>query len=126
MRSSKAVEMVESFEETKPTFQLLPLAGGAYRTTPAPVPFLARTFPTVTFYSRFLASVQKSSSQAERGRYDDDVWGRSSLEVLRALEGVGVNIEITGVDHLEQLATPCVFIANHMSLMETLVLPCLI
>ena len=126
MRSSKAVEMVKSFEQTNPTSQLLPLAGGAYRTTPEPVPFLARMFPTVTFYSRFLATVLKSSSQAKRGRYGDDVWGRSSLEVLRALEGVGVNIEITGVDHFERLATPCVFIANHMSLMETLVLPCLI
>ncbi len=39
------------------------------------------------------------------------------------MESVGVQVEITGIRHVEQLAGPCVVIANHMSVMETNVLP---
>lgn len=126
MRNSRAVEIVENLKPTQVTPQLLRIADGTYRTRPAAIPLMARLFPTLVFYSRFLANVWQSSSLAKRGRYTDDVWGRSSLDVLRGLESVGVDMEITGIDHVERLTTPCVFIGNHMSLMETLVLPCLI
>lgn len=126
MRNSKAVEVVENLVPTQGTSQLLPIAGGKYRTRPATIALMARRFPTLVFYSRFLTNVWQSSSLAKRGRYTDEAWGRSSFDVLRALEHVGVHLEITGIDHVERLTTPCVFIGNHMSLMETLVLPCLI
>jgi 1-acyl-sn-glycerol-3-phosphate acyltransferase len=46
--------------------------------------------------------------------------------VLRALERTGVNFEITGINFLKQLQTPCVIIGNHMSMLETVVLPIII
>jgi len=46
--------------------------------------------------------------------------------LLRALERVGVRFEITGIEHLRQLKEPCVIIANHMSLLETVILPCIV
>jgi 1-acyl-sn-glycerol-3-phosphate acyltransferase len=42
---------------------------------------------------------------------------------MLALETVGVEIEITGVNWLKTVAGPCVFIANHMSTLETICLP---
>jgi 1-acyl-sn-glycerol-3-phosphate acyltransferase len=48
------------------------------------------------------------------------------METLRALERVGVSIEITGIDHFRALTSPCVFIGNHMSTLETFVLPVII
>lgn len=126
MRTSRAAETVESFEPIPVTSQLVPIARGTYRTRPTAISLMARLFPTLVFYSRFLSNVWQSSSLAKRGKYTDDAWGQSSLSVLRALESVGVDIEITGIEHLERLTTPCVFIGNHMSLLETLVLPCLI
>lgn len=126
MTNPKQEENAETLQQAQSRCPLLTMPGGAYGTTPAPIPVLARMFPTLIFYLRVSAIVWKSSRQARQGRYDDDVWGRSSLEVLRALEGVGVRVEITGFHHLERLALPCVFIGNHMSLMETLVLPCII
>jgi 1-acyl-sn-glycerol-3-phosphate acyltransferase len=36
---------------------------------------------------------------------------------------LGVQFEITGVDHVRQLATPCLVIGNHMGMLETTVLP---
>ena len=36
---------------------------------------------------------------------------------------MGVSLEITGLNHLEGLDTACVFIGNHMSVLETFALP---
>jgi len=70
--------------------------------------------------------VVRASRLAKRGRYDDGAWQASSLEVFRQLEGVGVRFEISGVEHVEQLEGPCVLIGNHMSILETVVLPAMI
>ena len=104
----------------------IPYTDSRYRSGPTRVSLLARLSPTLAFYGRFLALVYGASVVAKRGRYDDAAWCRSSLAVLRALEGVGVRFEITGIEHLEQLPGPCVLIANHMSLLETAVLPVIV
>jgi 1-acyl-sn-glycerol-3-phosphate acyltransferase len=59
-------------------------------------------------------------------RAHGDDWSHNSLEVLHALEAVGVRIEITGTDHFSRLEGPCVFIGNHMSTLEAFVLPTII
>ncbi len=94
-----------------------------YRSAAGTVSLLARAFPSLAFYSRFLAIVLRSGAQAKRGQYDDQAWWQSSLQVLRALERVGMRVEITGIRHIAQLETPCIVIANHMSLLETLLIP---
>lgn len=68
----------------------------------------------------------RASRRAKRSRYGDNDWIRSSLDTLRALEGTGVRFEITGLDDFRGLEGPCVFIANHMSTLETFVLPVII
>lgn len=99
---------------------------GVYRTAARSVPLVAKILPSLTFYLKDLVIVFKSSSKAKRSRYDTVAWARSSLEVARALESVGVKFEITGVDNFASLKDPCVFIANHMSTLETFVLPSII
>lgn len=68
----------------------------------------------------------RASRRAKRSRYGDNDWIRSSLDILRALEGTGVRFEITGIDDFKGVEGPCVFIANHMSTLETFVLPAII
>jgi len=80
-------------------------------------------FPDLSFYARFLFIVFSASVKAKRAFYDGADWTRSSFDTLRALESVGVSFEITGVEHLKALRMPCVIIGNHMSVMETTVLP---
>jgi len=63
---------------------------------------------------------------ALRGLYDDDCWVHGSLRVLRTLESVGVLIEVENLDVTRHIEGPVVFIANHMSTLETFVVPCLI
>jgi 1-acyl-sn-glycerol-3-phosphate acyltransferase len=97
-----------------------------YQTAPCRVSWYARTFPTCSFYRKFVWNVYRSSVKARRGTYDGLEWSRSSRQVLKSLESVGVRFEFSGLDHIRQLDSPCVFVANHMSMLETTVLPAII
>jgi 1-acyl-sn-glycerol-3-phosphate acyltransferase len=105
-----------------------PLIGsdGSYRSAKNLASWWGKTFPTWTFYRHFLANVVRSSAQVQRGEYDGAQWARSSQEVLHALESVGVQFEITGINHLKQLTSPCLVVGNHMGMMETIVLPAIL
>jgi 1-acyl-sn-glycerol-3-phosphate acyltransferase len=82
--------------------------------------------PSVTFYVSVLRIVMQASKKAKRGDYDTTEWCKSSHATLRALEQVGVRLDITGIDNFRSLEGPCVFIGNHMSTLETFVLPVII
>ena len=98
-------------------------AGDTYTTAPRKLGALVRAFPSFFFYCRDAVIVGKACWRAKRGRYDTAAWVASSQEVIRALERVGVEFEITGLDQLRNLAVPAVFIGNHMSILETFALP---
>jgi len=101
----------------------LPVVDGVYCTTPRNVSWFARTFPSMAFFVRLTGIVLRSSARAKWSTYDGDAWARSSLEVLNALEKVGVRFEVTGIDYLKQVEGPCLVIGNHMSTLETMILP---
>jgi 1-acyl-sn-glycerol-3-phosphate acyltransferase len=107
---------------TMPTHPLA-LVGGAYATPAGSSRGLARLWPGLAFYSRIVPIVVRAGARAKRGRYDDAAWCQSSLDALRALERAGVRCEIAGVQHVAALTGPCVFIGNHMSTLETFILP---
>ncbi len=106
--------------------QILKIQNNCYISSGEKISFFSRIFPSLAFYLRFLVVVFRSASQAKRGIYDDEVWRLSSLQVFRLLEQVGVRFEIDGFEHLRDLDSPCVLVGNHMSIMETVVLPCLV
>lgn len=99
---------------------------GCYYTQPRRIFFGARLLPSLFYYSQFIAQVFRYSNLAKQGKYGDEEWWRSSLGAMLTLETVGVQIEITGIKVLETVAGPCVFIANHMSTLETICLPGLV
>ena len=99
---------------------------GSYKTTPAPVSSFSRICPSCAFYADVFSIVSRGSAKAKRRQYPTAAWTQSSLDTLRALERVGVQIEITGVDSFRTLDGPCVFVGNHMSALETFVLPAII
>lgn len=103
--------------------QALDLVDGTYRSPAGRPGLLARACPSLAFYPRELAIVWKAAADAKRGRYSNPVWHRSSLATLRALERAGVRLEVSGVERVAALTEPCVFIGNHMSTLETFVLP---
>jgi 1-acyl-sn-glycerol-3-phosphate acyltransferase len=82
--------------------------------------------PKFTFYPQFFCIVWASGRRAKKGLYGSREWAESSLDVMRALENVGVRVEITGMANIKKFEGPAVFIGNHMSTLETMVLPCII
>ncbi|NIA31206.1 MAG: 1-acyl-sn-glycerol-3-phosphate acyltransferase [Actinobacteria bacterium] len=96
---------------------------GAYRSALDNVSKFGRMFPGFFFYYHMIAIVFRGSQLAKKGLYDNKAWAGSSIGILRAMEKIGTNIEITGVENIEKLDTPCVYIGNHMSTLETFILP---
>ncbi|MFC1549292.1 lysophospholipid acyltransferase family protein [Nitrospirota bacterium] len=85
--------------------------------------FLLRTLPSLCFYSMATKVVIKASHDAARGKYDMQRWCRDSQEIANAVEAVGGRIFIDGLNNFRSLEGPCVIVANHMSTLETFVLP---
>ncbi len=80
----------------------------------------------VFFYPQIAAIFFCSRIRVGLGRYSREAWQKSSCQVLRACERVGMSIEISGLDHLRNIDGPVVFTSNHMSTLETLILPAII
>lgn len=100
--------------------------GGVYRTPSTNVGLLGTVSPTACVYPSFIRNVWQSSALARKGCYGFEDWIDSSMRVLRALERVGVDVEVSGAEHLQELDGGAVIIGNHMSTMETVILPALI
>ena len=83
-------------------------------------------FPTLVFYFRLFWIVFRASRLAKKNLYDGSDWMESSYEVMQSLERAGIRIEISGIENVAQVDGPAVIIGNHMSMMETLLLPVMI
>lgn len=97
-----------------------------YRSAPDCGHALATRVPTAAFYLRMLRVVVNAAALARKGRYDSHQWIRSSIRIVSALESVGATLALENLQSFRDLRGPCIFIANHMSILETFVLPCLI
>ncbi|WP_051257680.1 lysophospholipid acyltransferase family protein [Desulfovibrio cuneatus] len=104
----------------------LPLSKTSYTTQPKTTSWLGRILPSLCFYIKLIWLVCSQSRRANAGCYTGADWAFGSLHVLHALEESGVQVQVEGVEHFLNIEGPCVFVGNHMSTMETMVLPCLI
>ncbi len=102
---------------------LLNLEKGPYRSPEKKVNFLLKAFPSFFFYNQLISIVFRGSLKAKKGLYPDEEWAKSSFEILKALESVGVMISIYGFKHVLSVQGPCIFVGNHMSTLETFLLP---
>jgi len=99
---------------------------GTYRTRERPPGPAARICPSLMFYGGFLAIVTRANRLAVRGDYDAHELNKSALACLRRLERVGLRIEISGIGNIRDPDSPCVIVANHMSTLETTILPVIV
>ncbi|MFC1813216.1 lysophospholipid acyltransferase family protein [Thermodesulfobacteriota bacterium] len=82
-------------------------------------------WPTFIFYTRLLKTVYMNSVIARRGNLDRNKWADASFEVFKLVESAGGKFNISGIKGLTQQKRPRIYIANHMSMIDTLILPCL-
>lgn len=88
----------------------------------------AKIFPGVslTFYAQMIDIIFNASGLARKGQLNDELWAEHSLRILKALENVGIKVHIAGINHIASKPGPMVFIGNHMSVLETFILPAII
>ena len=94
-----------------------------YRTPPGREGLLAKRFPSLVFYPMLWKYIGVGGYLAIRGRYNSEFWIINSLQVLQALEYVGCRLHVEGLEHITEVRGPCVFVGNHMSALETMILP---
>ena len=78
------------------------------------------------FVSKYVSIVLKTRRQALRGMYDTEAWAVSSFDIFKLIESCGGKFHITGLDNIRRCPEPVVFVSNHMSTLETMILPCII
>lgn len=99
---------------------------GCYLSPERGIGLWPRLFPSLTFHCREIWVVWKAGEKAQAGQLNDMAWAESSDAILTALESVGARVAITGLDRVRRVEEPCVIIGNHMSTLETFVLPSLL
>ncbi|MDD4072459.1 MAG: lysophospholipid acyltransferase family protein [Desulfobacterales bacterium] len=88
--------------------------------------FLARNvrgWASFVFYARILKMILVDSFIAFTGRYNDKLWAASSRHTFRIVESAGGECHVSGLRELAGYRGPVVFIANHMSMLDTFFLP---
>lgn len=100
--------------------------GTEYHTPEQKVSWPSKLFPSLFFYIKAIYIVWKGSSAVRKGIYDSAAWHNSSANIVKALEETGCQLDVVGMEHLKGIDRPCIFIGNHMSTLETFVLPSLI
>jgi 1-acyl-sn-glycerol-3-phosphate acyltransferase len=106
--------------------QQLSYTNNKYQTPPDAASFFGKLFPSFSFYTSFLANIYCSARKAQKGKYNDEAWRLSSYKVLQALERTGLQVSVSGIEHLQKLDSPCVIVGNHVSMMDTVIVPAIV
>lgn len=78
------------------------------------------------FYKGLAYIIRHCSARARRGELDSYWWGYWSMEVIRLIERCGGRLEISMPAEEMKAGKPFVVTANHMSLLETTILPAIL
>jgi 1-acyl-sn-glycerol-3-phosphate acyltransferase len=75
------------------------------------------------FYARMALDFLKEGLAGRRGTLTNERWLRASLSCIKTIESAGGRLNVSGLEGLGEHKGPLVFIANHMSILETVILP---
>jgi 1-acyl-sn-glycerol-3-phosphate acyltransferase len=80
----------------------------------------------IYFTLKYAIVVFRSKRQAKNKVYGRKEWADSSYYILKFIEKSGGKFHITGMENISKTQGPVLFIGNHMSTLETMVLPSII
>jgi len=75
------------------------------------------------FYARIALAFLAAGLAGRRGKLTNERWLRASLTCIKVVESAGGILKVSGLESLGDHQGPLVFIANHMSILETVILP---
>ncbi len=101
----------------------VPFVKDSYSSPTRDVSPFARMFPSFAFYVRELVQIGRAYSLIKRRAMTREKLAGCSYGVARGLEAVGCRISVENASVLDRIDGPCVMVANHMSALETFVLP---
>jgi 1-acyl-sn-glycerol-3-phosphate acyltransferase len=101
------------------------LENNSYTSPDISVAWWKKKWPNLA-YIGIARVVFHASHMAKSDRFDDNQFVEESLATARVFESFGTRFEIQGLEHIKAMTGPCVFVSNHMSTMETFVLPSLV
>ena len=78
------------------------------------------------FYLKYLIIIFKANKVAKLGNFNDTDYCKIADKTFELLENCGAKIHVRGIDNIRKIKGPVVFIGNHMSILETFILPGLI
>ena len=110
-------------------FQELLRTTGSYETMPEKARTISdRLFGwlDVWYYLRLFQLIYLGHRYSLQGKFDRKGWSELSHGVMKAVEGCGGRIHVSGAERLRRLQGPAVYVSNHMSVIETLLIPCLV
>ncbi len=102
--------------------------GNEYHTDVDKLSASVRSYPgsRLSFTMGILGVIFDSRRKALDGVYNNEAWCEASINMLNTIERAGGVVHVTGIDNIRKCKGPAVFIGNHMSTLETFVLPILI
>lgn len=78
------------------------------------------------FIIRYFNIMLKCRRFALKGVYNREKWAETSKWIFDLLEDCGAKFDMKGIDNIINNKEPVVYIANHMSTLETMILPSMI
>lgn len=86
----------------------------------------ARRFPNTVFYTGVGAVVLEAAAAASREECGRAELGQFSDRIMEVLKAIGTPVQVENAEVFGTFEGPCVIVGNHMSTLETFVLPGLI
>lgn len=80
----------------------------------------------IYFTMKYGGIVLKTRKRAIKKLYDTRAWAESSFYIFKFIEKAGGIFDITGMDNIDLNKGPVLFVSNHMSTLESMILPCII
>ena len=78
------------------------------------------------FYFDFWKVVRRGAWLATHDKYTRQNWFDLSYDVISFIESHGGVIDVAGMNNFQKIDGPVLFVANHMSILETIVIPSLV
>ncbi len=101
--------------------------GDSYTSPNITPSFINKNFHNISFFlSTLWGPVICLGFSALLNKCDDVTWAYNSARVGRNFEAIGCRFSINGLNHLKNMTEPCIFVGNHMSTLETFLLPTII